>query len=107
MNLETLYSPFEEFQGRFRDSGTETSVIRLEAGDSEGTGWCSHEGSQQMVLVLEGKILAEMNGGSRLLAKGGTVVIGEDVSYRLTNPGNQLAIGFAVLAPKMVPPCAS
>lgn len=107
MNLEAIYGPFEDFQARCRDSGAETAVIRLQPGDGEGTGWCSHADCQQMVLVLEGEIKAEIGGDERIVGKGGTLVIGEGMPYKLTNPGGQTALGFAVYAPRMLSPRVS
>lgn len=98
MDLESLYAPYEDFRMGRQETGRQTTVIRLEPGVSTGSEWSNESAGGQMVLMLEGEMTAEIGDERRVVAKGGTLVIGEGVSFRLINEGKEPATAFAVPA---------
>lgn len=98
MDLESLYAPYEDFRMGRQIDGRQTTVIRLEPGMATGGEWSVESGSGQMVLVLEGEMIAEIGEERRVVAKGGTLVIGDGVNFRLLNEGKEPATAFAVPA---------
>jgi len=64
----------------------------------------THDKSDQVVLVLEGEIEAEVGKVKRMLKKGDTCIIPAGTPHRLTNPGSRQAVTFSVYSPPEYPP---
>jgi mannose-6-phosphate isomerase-like protein (cupin superfamily) len=104
MDLESIYSSYEEFRILQTRHHSQTAVIRLEPGKATAQDLQSHEGSEQIVLVLEGEFLAEIGDESSVVKKGESLVIGAGVRHKLTNQGEGTALAFTVYAPPVYPP---
>lgn len=99
MNLEDIYASFEDLRIAGKQGRSETAVIRLAPGCVTEGNLCGRPGCEQMILVLEGEMTAEIEGGVRTMRKGGTLVIAPGVPFQLRNDGGETAIAFAVCAP--------
>jgi mannose-6-phosphate isomerase-like protein (cupin superfamily) len=58
-----------------------------------------HAKSDQVVLIFEGEIEAEIDGAKRKLKTGDTCIIPAGTPHRLTNPGTKNAVTFNVYTP--------
>jgi mannose-6-phosphate isomerase-like protein (cupin superfamily) len=99
MDLESIYAPFEEFRRSHRTGQHQTTVIRLDPGRAADGDWTSGSDSGQMVLVLEGEMVAEIGGDRKIVGKGETLMIADGAQFRLSNEGKEPVTAFAVPAP--------
>lgn len=104
MDLESIYSDFEEFRILQTRHYSQTAVIKLEAGKSTAEDLQSHEGSEQIILVLEGEFLAEVGVETSVVQRGESLVIPAGVKHKFTNSGIDTAMAFTVYAPPVYPP---
>jgi mannose-6-phosphate isomerase-like protein (cupin superfamily) len=104
MDLESIYSSYEEFRILQTRHHSQTAVIRLEKGKATGNEPQSHNASEQIVLVLEGEFFAEIGDESKVVTKGESLVIGAGVKHKLSNRGEDVALAFTVYAPPVYPP---
>jgi mannose-6-phosphate isomerase-like protein (cupin superfamily) len=66
----------------------QTAIMRLSAGEASGDKMESHENSDQVVLVLEGDLIAQLeNEDDRRLPPGSSLIIPAGTPHRLVNHG--------------------
>ena len=82
---------------------SQTAVMRLDPGQASGDDAESHEGSDQVLLVLDGEVMAEVGEEKARLRKGDVVIVPADVPHRFRNEGAQAASTFSVYAPAAYP----
>jgi len=82
---------------------SQTAVMTLKLHGESSEEMNTHEKSDQVVLVLEGEIMAEVAGTKRSLKKGDTCIIPAGTPHRLTNPGKVQAVTFNVYSPPEYP----
>jgi len=82
---------------------SQTAVMTLEPGGASGSTPNSHAQSEQVLLVIEGEVEAEVAGETRALRTGDVVVIPPGLKHRFSNPGSVPAITFSVYAPPEYP----
>ena len=104
MDLESIYSSFEDFRILQTRRHSQTAVIRLEPGGFTSEGMNSHPDSEQIVLVLEGEMMAEVGDERKAVAKGQSLIIVAGVPHRLTNESGGPVFAFTVYAPPAYPP---
>ena len=78
---------------------TQTAVMALEPGRSSGEKAEAHEGSEQVLLLLEGELEAEIAGNRQRIRKGDVVLIPAGVPHRFTNSGKARAVTFNTYSP--------
>jgi mannose-6-phosphate isomerase-like protein (cupin superfamily) len=90
----------DEFFAVLQTSGkSQTAVMVLEPGKASGPFGNEHPGSEQVVLVAEGEILAEVGEEKATLRKGDVIIIPRKIAHRLVNHGGSKAVVFSVYAP--------
>ena len=104
MDLESIYSSFEDFRILQTRRHSQTAVIRLEPGGFTSEGMNSHPDSEQIVLVLEGEMMAEVGDERKAVAKGQSLIIGAGVPHGLANESGGPVFAFTVYAPPAYPP---
>lgn len=104
MDLESIYSSFEDFRILQTRQHSQTGVIRLEPGGATGEEMSRHPDSEQIILVLEGEMMAHVGEERKVVGKGQSLIIGADVEHRLTNEGDATVFAFTVYAPPAYPP---
>ena len=62
----------------------------------------AHETSDQVFLVIEGEVEAEIGGMKRKLKTGDTCIIPAGTPHRLANPGTKPALTFSVYTPPFI-----
>ncbi len=103
MDTESIHDAAGEFTILQTRHHSQTAVIRLEPGGATG-GKGNHPHSEQVVLVIEGEITAEVGDDTRVLGQGTSLVIGEGVKHRLSNQGTTAAVAYTVYAPPVYAP---
>lgn len=78
---------------------SQTAVMTLKPGASTGDHPESHEKSQQVLLLVEGEVLAELDQEQERLKAGDVVVIPPGVKHKFTNQGRTPAVTFNVYCP--------
>lgn len=95
-NLRDAKSWFE-VQGTARKS--QMAVMTLAPGKSSGPKGNEHPKSEQVLLVVEGEILAEVEDEKRTLRRGDALIVPAGAAHRFVNHGGSPAITFNVYAP--------
>jgi mannose-6-phosphate isomerase-like protein (cupin superfamily) len=99
-NLQTAKNWFEVLQTTQK---SQTAVMNLAPGEASGAKTESHRGSDQILLVLEGEVHAEVAEEKARLCRGDMVIVPAGVDHRFSNRSEQLARTFSVYAPPAYP----
>jgi len=103
MNLPNINKVTEWFEVVQTTDRSQAAVMRLDPGKATGEHAESHDDSEQLLLLLEGALTAEI--GSELLAMhaGDMIVIPSGVKHKFTNSGDAIAVTFNVYCPPEYP----
>jgi len=100
-NIHRVKEWFEVLQTTKR---SQTAVMKLGPGQSSGETAEAHQGSDQVLLLLEGELSAEIGGRRSRLKVGDAVVIPPGTKHKFTNSGKIPAVTFNVYSPPEYPP---
>lgn len=103
MNLADIFQCREEFMILQTTRRTQTAMMRLAAGQASSDRMSVHPDSDQVVLLLEGRLIAEVGGEQRLLTPGNSLVIPAGTQHRLTNTGPKPVFAFTTYSPPAYP----
>jgi mannose-6-phosphate isomerase-like protein (cupin superfamily) len=78
---------------------SQTAMMTLKPGQSSGPKGNDHPTCEQVLLVLEGEVVAEVRNERRTLEAGDVVVVPKRARHRFTNKGKRVAVTFNVYAP--------
>jgi mannose-6-phosphate isomerase-like protein (cupin superfamily) len=101
--VANLHDAESWFQVLHTTKQSQSAVMTLKPNGESSEVLNTHEKSDQVVLVLEGEIKAEVGKVKRMLKKGDTCIIPAGTPHRLTNPGREQAVTFSVYAPPEYP----
>ena len=101
MNIDEAKEWFQVFQTSDR---SQTAMMTLAPGDSTGATAEAHKDSDQVLLLLEGKLTGRVGNARPKLKKGDVIVIPAGVKHRFTNRAGEPAVTFNVYAPPAYPP---
>jgi len=79
--------------------GLQAASMILAPGESSGAKGNEHPKSEQLLLVLEGTVVAEVGGETKTLRSGDFVIVPRDAPHVFRNPGSTQAVTFNVYAP--------
>lgn len=82
----------------------QTAVMTLGAGQATGEQAEAHTNSQQILLLIEGELAAEIGCKRSQMKAGDVVVIPPTVRHKFTNRAARRAITFSVYSPPEYPP---
>ena len=99
-NLQHASEWFEVLQTTDR---SQTAVMTLDPGQASGDEAENHSKSDQVLIVLDGEVLAEVGEERTRMCKGDVVVIPAGVNHRFENEGSAVARTFSVYAPPAYP----
>lgn len=102
-NLQRASEWFEVLQTTER---SQTAVMNLDPGQASGESSESHPTSDQVLIVLDGEVLAEIGDERARMRKGDVVVIPAGIHHRFENEGGEPARTFSVYAPPAYAPDA-
>src|SRR5688572_19632259 len=94
-----IYRPKEWFKVLQTTKRSQTAVMTLGAGQSTGEKAEAHDGSEQVLLLIEGALAAEIGRKRSRMKPGDVVVIPSRVKHKFTNRGKRPAVTFSVYAP--------
>lgn len=100
-NLHAAQNWFEVLQSTER---SQTAVMNLSPGQSSGEEPEAHPGSDQVLLVLEGDVLAEVAEDKAVMRQGDVVIIPAGIHHRFSNESKTTVRTFSVYAPPAYPP---
>lgn len=77
----------------------QTAVMTLQPGAWSGHKGNEHPGSEQVLLVVEGEVVAEIGSERGVLQAGDVVIVRAGQAHRFGNESEQPAVTFNVYAP--------
>ena len=77
--------------------------MALEPGRATGEKAESHKNSQQILLLVEGTLIAELDGVRESLDSGDVLIIPAGMKHKFTNDGRVTALTFNVYCPPEYP----
>ena len=83
---------------------SQIAVMTLKPGASTGEKPESHEESQQILLLIDGELIGELDGECKDVKAGDTLIIPPKVKHKFTNRGKKSAMTFNVYCPPEYPP---
>ena len=104
MNIAKIDHATNWFEVLQTGERTQTAMMTLAPGNSSGEKAEAHERSDQVLLVLDGKLAGEVGDERSVLEKGDVIIIPAGVKHRFTNPGKARATTFNVYSPPVYPP---
>lgn len=99
MKIANIKEATEWFEVLQTTERCQTAVMRLSRGQATGDAPESHEKSEQVMLLLEGDLLADIGSKHSKIKAGDVVIIPAGVKHKFTNIGDKTALTFNVYAP--------
>ena len=99
-----IYRAKEWFKVFQTTKQSQTAVMTLGPGQSSGDKAEAHASSDQVLLLIHGKLSAEIGGKRSRMKPGDVVIIPPRVRHRFRNRGDRPAVTFSVYSPPEYPP---
>jgi mannose-6-phosphate isomerase-like protein (cupin superfamily) len=99
MNVKNIAEAKEWFSVLQTEKRTQTAVMTLKPGKSSGDEPEAHKNSTQILLVLKGEVLAELEGERKALCEGDVLLIPAGVKHKVTNEGRSNCVTFNTYSP--------
>jgi mannose-6-phosphate isomerase-like protein (cupin superfamily) len=103
MFLTNLHAAKDWFEVLQTTERSQTAVMNLGPGQASGDEADAHPESDQVLLVLDGEVIAEVAEERTRMRQGDVVIVPAGVHHRFRNDGTQLARTFSVYAPPAYP----
>ena len=95
-NLNDAPSGFNVLQTTER---TQTAIMTLDSGESSSKRPNTHKSSDQVLLVMEGELHAEVGADEMTLRRGDVVIVPAGTPHTFTNSGKTKAVTFNTYSP--------
>lgn len=99
MNVSNLRDAKSWFHVLGTARKSQFAVMTLAPGKSSGPKGNEHPKSEQVLLVVEGEVLAEVGDEKQTLRKGDAVIVPAGAAHRFVNHAGSPAVTFNVYAP--------
>lgn len=99
MNISNIRESSGEFHLLETTGRTQTATMTLKPGAASSDELEVHPHSDQVLLVLEGEVVAEVEGERRTLQRNQSIIIPANVKHRFVNDGHETVFAFTVYAP--------
>ena len=99
MNLSNVRDSRHFFKVLQTSKKSQTATMTLAPGKASGPKGNEHPKSEQVLLVLEGEVLAEIGREKMTLRKGDVVIVPAKTAHRFVNKAASPAVTFNVYAP--------
>jgi len=99
MNVSNIHNPHEWFEVLQTTQSSQTAVMVLQPGQPAGEKPEAHGHSEQILLLVEGELTAEVNGEQATIKRGDVVIIPAGQKHRFINHSSKAAITFNVYTP--------
>ena len=103
MDLANIKDAKDWFEVLQTSKRTQTAMMTLAPGQKTGRKAEAHAKSDQVLLVLSGKLSGTVGPESVTLRKGDVLLIRAGTPHRFENPGRQRAVTFNVYSPPDYP----
>jgi mannose-6-phosphate isomerase-like protein (cupin superfamily) len=104
MDSANIEDATEWFQVLQTSRQTQTAMMTLGPGEKTGRNAGAHEKSDQVLLMLSGKLSGTVGPERVALKKGDILLIPAGTPHRFENPGRRKAVTFNVYSPPEYPP---
>jgi len=104
MDLANIKDATEWFEVLQTSKRAQTAMMTLAPGEKTGPKAETHEKSDQVLLMLSGKLSGTVGPESVSLKKGDILLIRAGTPHRFENRGRQRAVTFNVYSPPEYPP---
>jgi mannose-6-phosphate isomerase-like protein (cupin superfamily) len=104
MDLANIKDATEWFEVLQTSKRTQTAMMTLASGDETGRKAEAHEKSDQILLMLSGRLSGTVGPENVDLKKGDVLLIRAGTPHWFKNPGRQRAMTFNVYSPPEYPP---
>ena len=104
MQLSNIKEATEWFEVLQTSKRSQTAMMTLAPRKATGRKAEAHKESDQVLLVLSGKLSGKVGRKRVRLAKGDVLLIPAGTPHRFTNPGTKAAVTFNVYSPPEYPP---
>ncbi len=104
MNVAHLYDAKAWFEVLQTSKRTQTAVMTLSSGGQSSEEMNVHKRSDQVLLVIEGEVHAEVDGEKRVLHAGDVCLVEAGTKHRFENIGRKRALTFNVYTPSEYAP---
>jgi mannose-6-phosphate isomerase-like protein (cupin superfamily) len=104
MDLANIKDAAEWFQVLQTSERAQTAVMTLARGEATGRKAEAHAKSDQVLLVISGRLSGKVGPETVSLRKGDIVLIRAGTPHRFRNPGRQRTVTFNVYSPPEYPP---
>ncbi len=99
MNIASIRESLEEFHLLETTGRTQTATMTLKPGAATSDELEVHPHSDQVVLLLEGTLIAEAGGERATLTRDQSIIIPAGVRHRFINETKETAFAFTVYGP--------
>ena len=104
MELSNIKEATEWFQVLQTSKRSQTAMMTLAPGEATGRKAEAHKKSDQVLLMLSGKLSGKVGRKRVRLAKGDVLIIPAGTPHRFNNSGRKEAVTFNVYSPPEYPP---
>ena len=104
MDVVNIKQATERFEVLQTSKRTQTAMMTLGPGEATGRKAGTHEKSDQVLLMLSGKLSGTVGPETVALKKGDVLLIRAGTPHRFKNLGRQRAVTFNVYSPPEYPP---
>lgn len=99
MNISNIRESSEEFHLLETTGRTQTATMTLKPGAASSDKLEVHPHSDQVLLVLSGEVVAEVEAERKTLQASECITIPADVKHRFINEGHETVFAFTVYGP--------
>jgi mannose-6-phosphate isomerase-like protein (cupin superfamily) len=99
MEIKNIADADEWFSVLQTSKKTQTAVMTLKPGQSSGEEAEAHKESEQVLIVLEGEVVAEVEGKTGTMKKHDLILIPAGTKHKFTNKSRENAITFNTYSP--------
>jgi mannose-6-phosphate isomerase-like protein (cupin superfamily) len=97
--MTNVYSAGKGFKILETTRRSQTASMTLEPGESSSEKLNTHRQSDQVLIVLEGKVTAEISDKRAEMQNGDAVTVLAGTPHKFTNAGSERAVTFSVYSP--------
>jgi mannose-6-phosphate isomerase-like protein (cupin superfamily) len=103
MTLSNIHNTRHWFEVLQTTERSQTAVMVLTAGGQSSEEMNVHKNSDQVLLLIEGELEAEVGGKKRTMVKGDSCIVPAGTPHRFENRGKRGAVTFNVYSPPEYP----
>jgi mannose-6-phosphate isomerase-like protein (cupin superfamily) len=99
MTISNIHDAKQWFEVLQTTKRSQTAVMILTAGGNSSEEMNVHKESDQVLLLVEGELQAEVGGVKRVMKKGDSCIVPAGTPHRFENHGKERAVTFNVYSP--------